>query len=169
MKADWSEIKSVKDLRGKAVALPARGNTSLAEGWELLLKVNGMSLNDLGTKSYKPCVVERRGDAQPAGGRGGLVHRGAASLVLDVGSSMKLRMITVSDDELSKLRKLNPVFARFVVKAGTYAEQGILGEVATLQSHTILIASSKTQTRRSTRSPRQSSKAAVSSQPSSRR
>ena len=47
-----SDVKSLKDLKGKAVTLPPRGNTSLAEGWEWLLKVNGMKLDDLGTKSY---------------------------------------------------------------------------------------------------------------------
>lgn len=139
-----SEIKSVKDLRGKAVALPARGNTSLADGWELLLKVNGMSLNDLGTKSYGP--VSSNGEAMRnrqalAAGWFTVVP---ASFVLDVGSSMKLRMIPVSDEELASLRKLNPGFARYVVKSGTYAEQGIPGEVTTFQSPTILIASSKT-------------------------
>jgi uncharacterized protein len=139
-----SEIKSVKDLRGKAVALPARGNTSLADGWELLLKVNGMSLNDLGTKSYGP--VSSNGEAMRnrqaiAAGWFTVVP---ASFVLDVGSSMKLRMIPVSDEELASLRKINPGFARYVVKSGTYAEQGIPGEVTTFQSPTILIASSKT-------------------------
>ncbi|MCC7082163.1 MAG: TAXI family TRAP transporter solute-binding subunit [Burkholderiales bacterium] len=138
-----SEIKSVKDLRGKAVALPARGNTSLADGWELLLQVNGMSLNDLGTKSYGP--VSSNGEAMrnrqaiAAGWFTGV----PASFVLDVGSAMKLRMIAATEDEIAKLRKLNPGFARYVVKAGTYAEQGIPGEVVTFQSPTILIASSK--------------------------
>ena len=47
-----SDIKSVKDL--KPVALPSRGNTSLAAGWEYVLKVNGMTLEDLGAKSYGP-------------------------------------------------------------------------------------------------------------------
>ncbi|MEK7770537.1 MAG: TAXI family TRAP transporter solute-binding subunit, partial [candidate division NC10 bacterium] len=47
-----SEVKQLADLKGKPVALPPRGNTSLAEGWELLLRVNGMKLDDLGTKSY---------------------------------------------------------------------------------------------------------------------
>jgi TRAP transporter TAXI family solute receptor len=139
-----SDIKSVKDLRGKAVALPARGNTSLSDGWEALLKVNGMTLNDLGTKSYGP--VSSNGEAMRnrqalASGWFTVVP---ASFVLDVGSSMKLRMISVSDDELAKLRKINPGFARYVVKAGTYAEQGIPQEVQTFQSPTILIASSKT-------------------------
>jgi TRAP transporter TAXI family solute receptor len=45
-------IRKVEDLKGKAVALPPRGNTSLSEGWELLLRVHGMKLDDLGTKSY---------------------------------------------------------------------------------------------------------------------
>ena len=47
-----SDVRKLEDLKGKAVALPPRGNTSLAEGWELLLKVVGMKLDDLGTKSY---------------------------------------------------------------------------------------------------------------------
>ena len=139
-----SDIKSVKDLRGKAVALPARGNTSLADGWEALLKVNGMSLNDLGTKSYGP--VSSNGEAMRnrqalASGWFTVVP---ASFVLDVGSAMKLRMISVSDAELEALRKINPGFARYVVKAGIYAEQGIAGEVPTFMSPTILIASAKT-------------------------
>ena len=139
-----SDIKSVKDLRGKAVALPARGNTSLADGWELLLRVNGMSLNDLGTKSYGP--VSSNGEAMRnrqalAAGWFTVVP---ASFVLDVGSSIKLRMISVSDEELKKLQAINPGFARYVVKKGTYSEQGIPDEVQTFQSPTILIASAKT-------------------------
>ena len=57
---------------------------------------------------------------------------------------MKLRMLAVSDEEFEKLRKINPGFVRYVVKPGTYAEQGIEGEIRTFQSPTILIASSKT-------------------------
>ncbi|MBF8287147.1 MAG: hypothetical protein HW381_255 [Candidatus Rokubacteria bacterium] len=47
-----SDVRKLADLKGKAVALPPRGNTSLAEGWELLLKASGMKLDDLGTKSF---------------------------------------------------------------------------------------------------------------------
>jgi len=139
-----SPIKSVKDLRGKAVALPARGNTSLADGWELLLKVNGMTLNDLGTKSYGPVSSNGEAMRNRQAVAAGWFTVVPASFVLDVGSSIKLRMLAVSDEELNRLRKINPGFARYVVKAGTYAEQGIPGEVATFQSPTVLIASSKT-------------------------
>ena len=30
-----ADVRKLQDLKGKAVALPPRGNTSLAEGWEL--------------------------------------------------------------------------------------------------------------------------------------
>lgn len=139
-----SDIRSVKDLRGKAVALPARGNTSLADGWELLLRVNGMSLSDLGTKSYGPVSSNGEAMRNRQAVAAGWFTVVPASFVLDVGSSMKLRMIAVSDEEFGKLREINPGFARYVVKTGTYAEQGIEGEVRTFQSPTILIASSKT-------------------------
>ena len=33
-----TDVRKLEDLKGKAVALPPRGNTSLAEGWELLLQ-----------------------------------------------------------------------------------------------------------------------------------
>jgi TRAP transporter TAXI family solute receptor len=66
------------------------------------------------------------------------------SFVLDVGSAMKLRMIGVSDEEFKKMREYNPGFARYTIKAGTYKDQGIDGDVHTIQSPTILIASSKT-------------------------
>lgn len=139
-----SPIKTIKDLKGQPVALPARGNTSLADGWELLLRVNGMTLNDLGTKSYGP--VSSNGEAMRnrqalAAGWFTVVP---ASFVLDVGSAIKLRMIPVSDAEFNALRKINAGFVRYVVKGGTYNEQGISGDVATFQSPTILIASSKT-------------------------
>jgi hypothetical protein len=49
-----ADIRKVADSRAKAVALPPRGNTSLAEGWEVLLKVNGMKLDDLGTRATAP-------------------------------------------------------------------------------------------------------------------
>ena len=37
-----SDLRKFTDLKGKPVALPPRGNTSLAEGWDWLLPVNGM-------------------------------------------------------------------------------------------------------------------------------
>lgn len=139
-----SDIKSVKDLKGKPVALPARGNTSLAAGWEYLLKINGMTLNDLGPKSYGPVSSNAEAVKNRQAMASGWFTVVPASFVLDLGSTMPLRMIGVSDAEFAELYKINAGFVRYTVKADTYKDQGIDGDVATFQSPTVLMASSRT-------------------------
>ncbi|MDO8479737.1 MAG: TAXI family TRAP transporter solute-binding subunit [Candidatus Rokubacteria bacterium] len=139
-----SDVRKLADLKGKAVALPPRGNTSLAEGWELLLKVSGMKLDDLGTKSFGSIsenvelIKNRQAVAM------GWYTVVPASFVLDLGSSRKLRMVPVSEDVIAKMRQLNSGFVRHVVPKGVYAAYGIDEDVVTIQAPTILIASSKT-------------------------
>ena len=139
-----SEIRTVKDLRGKPVALPARGNTSLADGWENLLKANGMTLNDLGAKSYGPVSSNAETVKNRQAVAAGWFTVVPASFVLDLGSTMKLRMLPVSDAEFAEIQKINPGFVRHTIKAGTYKDQGITEDVLTFQSPTVLVASSKT-------------------------
>jgi hypothetical protein len=138
-----SPIKSVKDLKGKPVALPARGNTSLTAGWEALLKVNGMSLDDLGPKSYGPVSSNAEAMKNRQAMANGWFTVVPGSFVLDLGSAMKLRMLGVSDEEFAKLRQINAGYARYTIKAGVYADQGIGEDVHTFQSPTVLIASSR--------------------------
>ena len=139
-----SGIRTVKDLKGKPVALPARGNTSLADGWENVLKVNGMTLNDLGPKSYGPVAANAEAMKNRQALAVGWFTVVPGSFILDLGSTMKLRMIPVSDEEFARLQQINPGFVRHVIKAGTYTEQGITDDVKTFQSPTILVASAKT-------------------------
>jgi TRAP transporter TAXI family solute receptor len=139
-----SGVKSLKDLKGKAVTLPPRGNTSLAEGWEWLLKVNGMKLDDLGTKSYGSLTenAEVIRNRQAVGM--GWFTTVPASFMLDLGTSLKLRMIPVSDDEFKKMKELNAGFVQHVIPKATYAQYGVDEDVKTIQAPTILIASAKT-------------------------
>jgi uncharacterized protein len=139
-----SNIKSIKDLKGQPVALPARGNTSLVSGWEYLLKVNGMTLNDLGAKSYGPVSSNAEAVKNRQAMASGWFTTVPASFVLDLGSAMQLRMLAVSDAELAELRKLNPGLVRHTVKAGPYKEQGISEDIQTFQSPTVLMAAAKT-------------------------
>jgi TRAP transporter TAXI family solute receptor len=139
-----SDIRTVKDLKGKAVALPARGNTSLADGWENVLKVNGMTLNDLGAKSYGPLSSNAEAIKNRQALAAGWFTVVPGSFILDLGSTMKLRMVSVSDAEFSKIQQINPGFVRHTIKAGTYKDQGITDDVQTFQAPTILIASAKT-------------------------
>ena len=139
-----SDIKSVKDLKGQPVALPSRGNTSLAAGWEYLLKVNGMTLNDLGAKSYGPVSSNAEAMKNRQAMAAGWFTVVPASFILDLGSAMQVRMLPVSDEEFAALRKLNPGFVRYTIKADLYKDQGVTEAVQTFQSPTVLIASSKT-------------------------
>jgi uncharacterized protein len=139
-----SGIKSIKDLKGKAVALPARGNTSLVAGWENLLKVNGMSLEDLGAKSYGPVSSNAEAVKNRQAVAAGWFTVVPASFVLDLGSAMKLRVLSTSDAEFAALRKINAGFVRHTIKADTYKDQGVTEDIQTFQSPTVLIASSKT-------------------------
>jgi TRAP transporter TAXI family solute receptor len=139
-----SDIRSLKDLKGKPVALPARGNTSLADGWENLLKANGMTLNDLGAKSYGPVSSNAEAVKNRQAMAAGWFTVVPASFVLDLGSTMKLRMLPVTDEEFAKIQAINPGFVRHTVKAGTYRDQGITDDVQTFQAPTILVASSRT-------------------------
>jgi len=139
-----SDVRAVRDLKGKPVALPARGNTSLADGWEVLLKVNGMSLNDLGPKSYGPVAANTEAVKDRKAFAVGWFTVVPASFMLDLGSTMKLRLLGVSDADFAKVRQINAGFVRYVIKAGTYKDQGVADDVHTFQSPTILIASSRT-------------------------
>ena len=138
-----SSIKTIKDLKGQPVALPARGNTSLVAGWEYLLKVNGMTLNDLGPKSFGPVSSNAETMKNRQAVAAGWFTTVPASFVLDLGSAIPVRMIATSDAEFAELKKLNPGFVRHTVKGAIYKEQGVTEDVQTFQSPTVLMASSR--------------------------
>jgi TRAP transporter TAXI family solute receptor len=139
-----SDVRKLEDLKGKAVALPPRGNTSLAEGWELLLKVLGLKLDDLGTKSYGSLTENGELIKNRQAVAMGWFTVVPASFVLDVGSSRKLRMVGLTEDTIKKMQALNAGFVRHVIPKGTYSAYGIEDDVVTIQAPTILIASAKT-------------------------
>ena len=66
-----------------------------------------------------------------------------AAAALDLGTSMKLRMISMPDDIIEKMRQISPGFVRHVVPKGICAQYGIDEDVVTVQAPTILIASAK--------------------------
>ena len=139
-----ADIRKFADLKGKAVALPPRGNTSLSEGWELLLQAHGMKLDDLGTKSYGSLTENAEAIRNRQAFAMGWFTTVPASFMLDLGTSLKLRMLSVPDDVIEKLRKINPGFIRHVIPKATYAQYGIEEDVVTFQAPTILIAHAKT-------------------------
>ena len=75
-----SDIKSVKDLKGQPVALPSRGNTSLAAGWEYAAQGQRHDAERPRREELRAGVVQRRGGEEPAGDGGRMVHGGAGVL-----------------------------------------------------------------------------------------
>jgi TRAP transporter TAXI family solute receptor len=139
-----ADIRKVADLKGKAVALPPRGNTSLAEGWEVLMRVNGMKLDDLGTKSYGSLTENAEAIRNRQAVAMGWFTTVPASFMLDLGTSMKLRMLSLSDDDIKKFQAVNAGFVKHVIPKATYAQYGIEEDVVTIQAPTVLIAHAKT-------------------------
>jgi TRAP transporter TAXI family solute receptor len=139
-----SDVRKFTDLKGKAVALPPRGNTSLAEGWELLLKVYGMKLEDLGTKSYGSITENEELLKNRQAVAMGWTTVVPASYMLSLGTSMKVRLLSVPDDIIAKVRQIHPGYAKYVIPKSVYAGYGVEEDIATFQAATILIASSKT-------------------------
>jgi TRAP transporter TAXI family solute receptor len=139
-----SDIRKFTDLKGKAVALPPRGNTSLSEGWELLLKVYGMRLEDLGTKSYGSITENEELLKNRQAVAMGWTTVVPASYMLSLGTAMKLRLLSVPDDIITKVREIHPGYAKYVIPKSVYAGYGVEEDVQTFQAATILIASAKT-------------------------
>ncbi len=110
----------------------------------MLLKVNGMTLNDLGAKSYGPVSSNAEAVKNRQAMAVGWFTVVPASFIMDMGSAMQLRVLGVTDEEIAALRKLNPGFVPYTLKAGLYKDQGVTEAVQTFQSPTVLIASSKT-------------------------
>jgi TRAP transporter TAXI family solute receptor len=129
-----ADVRKLTDLKGKAVTLPPRGNTSLSEGWELLLRANDMKFDDLGTKSYGSITENAEAIRNRQAVAMGWYTTVPASYMLDLGTSMKLRMIPVPDDVVEKMRQINAGFVRHVIPKGTYAQYGIDEDVVTLQA-----------------------------------
>jgi TRAP transporter TAXI family solute receptor len=139
-----ADVRKVADLKGKAVTLPPRGNTSLAEGWEVLLRINGMKLDDLGTKSYGSLTENAEAIRNRQAFAMGWFTTVPASFMLDLGTSMKMRMLSLSDAEIAKFKEINAGFVRHVIPKGTYAQYGVEEDVVTVQAPTVLIAHAKT-------------------------
>jgi len=139
-----ADVRKFSDLKGKAVALPPRGNTSLSEGWELLLRVYGMKLDDLGTKSYGSLTENAEAIRNRQAFAMGWTTTVPAAFMLDLGTSMKLRMLSFPDDIIEKVRQIHPGYVRHVIPKATYAQYGVDEDVVTFQAPTILIAHAKT-------------------------
>lgn len=115
-----SGIRTVKDLKGKAITTQPRGNTGeLITGQ--LLKVHGMSYSDVKVSfvSYTDSVEQVKDGHAQAFSLGTAIPSGA---VMDLASARDIRLLDLSAD-LDGMRKLNPGYTLVTVPKGTYPKQ----------------------------------------------
>lgn len=133
-----SGIKTVKDLKGKAITTQPRGNTGeLITGQ--LLKVHGMSYSDVKVSfvSYTDSVEQVKDGHAVAFSLGTAIPSGA---VMDLASARDVKLLDLSAD-LEGMRKLNPGYTLVTVPKGTYPKQD--ADVKVIGYATHIVASCK--------------------------
>ncbi|MCS7267349.1 MAG: TAXI family TRAP transporter solute-binding subunit [Geminicoccaceae bacterium] len=133
-------IRSVADLKGRSLAAQTRGNTAEVVT-QHVLQVYGLSYNDLKVNfmaSYTDAVSLMKDGHAQAFTLGTTIPSGA---VMDLASARDIELLSLDDQKIAELRKLNPGYAAVTVPAGTYPKQ--TKDVQTVGYATHLIVSCK--------------------------
>jgi TRAP transporter TAXI family solute receptor len=133
-------INSVKDLKGKSIAVQPKGNTA-EDVTRHLLQAHGMSYNDLGKvnfMSYTDAVSLLKDGHAQAFTLGTTIP---ASSVLDLASGRDIKLLPADDGTLAAMKKINPGYTATDIPANTYPKQDKPVKVIAYATH--LIASCK--------------------------
>jgi uncharacterized protein len=135
-----SGIKSVTDLKGKSIAPGPRGFTG-EQIARHVLQVYNLSYTDLSKVHYIGYndAISLMQDGQ--------LHAFMpittipASSIMDVASNRRIRLLSLPEEKIQELRKINSGYVRYVISKGTY--QGQSEQVVTIGTFTDLLASAK--------------------------
>jgi TRAP transporter TAXI family solute receptor len=115
-------IKTVADIKGKALTTQQKGNTG-EQITRDVLKVNGLDygkLSKVNFGSYTDSVSQMKdGHVQVFS----LITTVPASAIMDLGSARKINVLAVPDDKLKELQKINKGYDKRIIKAGSYPGQ----------------------------------------------
>jgi TRAP transporter TAXI family solute receptor len=118
-----ANVKSVADLKGKALVTQPKGNTGEILT-ALVLKINGMNYGSLSKANFQAGYTDavdmmKDGHAQVFT----LGTTSPASSVMDLASGRDIDLVPVDDKTMNELHKMNPGYHRLTIKAGTYPKQ----------------------------------------------
>jgi TRAP transporter TAXI family solute receptor len=137
---DDSGIKSVADLKGKTISLAPKGHTGELLAQQVL-EVYGLSYSDM-TKVYHvqyadsvPLMKDGQTNAFMLG------TTIPAPTVAELATAKKIRLLSLSDDKIKALQKINAGYLKRVIPKGTYP--GVDYDVWTASYFTHLIISAK--------------------------
>ena len=135
-----SGIKSVADLKGKVLTCDPKGLTG-EQLSELVLQVYGFGYKDMAKVnhvSYSDGVsLVKDGHAQAFF----LISTIPASSIIDLAADRKIRLLSLPEDKIKALQKINSGFLKRVIPKGTYP--GVDYEVQGVGAFTHLIISAK--------------------------
>ena len=135
-----SGIKSVADLKGKSIGPGPRGFTG-EQIARHVLQVYGLSYTDLSKVhhiGYNDAISLMQD---------GQLHAFMpittipASSIMDIASNRKIRLLSLPEEKIQELRKINSGYVRYVISKGTYQAQN--EDVVTVGTFTDLLASAK--------------------------
>jgi len=135
-----TDARSVKDFKGKRLAVQPVGNTGEQMTREVM-QVYGLKYADaakVNHVSYTDAVElikNRQADVFTA------ITTIPASSVMDLATGRKVRLLGIDEDKLQELQKMNAGYARLVIPKGTYGGQD--ADVATIGTVTHLVASAR--------------------------
>jgi TRAP transporter TAXI family solute receptor len=137
---DDSGIKSVSDLRGKVISLAQKGHTGELLAQQVL-EVYGLSYSDM-TKVYHVPY----GDSVPLmkDGKTNAFMLGTtipAPTVMELAKTKKLRLLSLPEDKVKALQKINAGYLRGVIPKGSYP--GVDYDVPSVSYFTHLVISAK--------------------------
>lgn len=137
---DDSGIRSVADLKGKSIGPGPRGFTG-EQIARHVLQVHGLSYADMSKVhhiGYNDAISLMRD---------GHLHAFMpittipASSIMDIASSHKIRLLSLPEEKIQQLKKINSGYVRYMISKGTY--QGQNQDVVTVGTFTDLLVSAK--------------------------
>ncbi len=137
---DSSPVKSIADLKGKVVTTTPRGHTGTILT-EQILGVYGLSFKDLSKVHF---VGYSDSVSLMKDGHADLYTPGTtipASSIIDLAADRKIRLLSLPDDKIAALQKINAGYIKRIIPKGTYP--GVDYDVQTVGYFTHLVVSSK--------------------------
>ncbi len=137
---DESPIKSVADLKGKAISPGPKGHTGELLAQQVL-QVYGLSYKEMSKVHhvhYSDSVNLMKDGHADAFILGTTIP---GSSILDLATAKKIRLLSLPDDKIKELQRMNQGYIKRIIPAGTYP--GVNYDVQTVGYFTHLVISAK--------------------------
>jgi uncharacterized protein len=127
-------VNSIKDLKGKGLAVQPRGNTA-EEITKQILQVNGLTYNDLKASfvSYTDAVTQVQDGHSVGATFGTTIPSGA---IMDLAAARDIKVLDLAD-QLDVMKKANPGYTLATIPKGTYPKQDKDVQVISYAAHIV--------------------------------